>query len=63
MLVFYILPTQMPFLMINIFHASGTLTGEIIAITFIFNVAGALTFAKLKKQFKFSQIYLIGWGL
>ncbi len=50
----------MPFLMVNVFHASGTLTGEIIATAFIFNAAGALTFAKLKKQFNFSQIYIIG---
>lgn len=60
MLVFYIVPTQMPFLMINVFNASGMLTGEIIAVAFVFNAAGALTFAKLKKYFKFSQIYLIG---
>lgn len=60
MLIFYILPTQMPFLIVNVFHASGTLTGEIIATAFIFNAAGALTFAKLKKRFNFSQIYIIG---
>jgi len=60
MLVFYILPTQMPFLIVNVFHASGILTGEIIATAFIFNAAGALTFAKLKKWFNFSQIYIIG---
>jgi len=60
MLIFYIIPTQMPFLIVNVFHASGTLTGEIIATAFIFNAAGALTFAKLKKQFNFSQIYIIG---
>ncbi len=63
MLVFYILPTQMPFLMINIFHASGTLTGEIIAMAFIFNAAGALTFAKLKRRFAFRQIYMIGLSI
>jgi len=51
MLVFYIVPTQMPFLMINVFNASGMLTGEIIAVAFVFNAAGALTFAKLKKYF------------
>ena len=60
MLVFYILPTQMPFLMINVFHASGTLTGEIIAMAFIFNAVGALTFAGLKKHFAFRQIYMLG---
>jgi len=63
MLVFYILPTQIPFLIVNVFHASGTLTGEIIAIAFIFNAAGALAFAKLKKRFRFSQIYIIGMSI
>jgi len=60
MFIFYILPTQMPFLIMNVFNASSTLTGEIIATAFIFNALGALTFAKLKKHFKFSQIFMIG---
>lgn len=60
MLVFYILPTQMPFLMINVFGASGTMTGAIIATAFVFNALGAISFAKFKKKFKFSDIYMIG---
>ncbi len=60
MLIFYILPTQMPFLIINQFGASGTLTGAIIALAFISNGLGALTFAKLKKHFSFPVIYIVG---
>lgn len=60
MLIFYVLPTQMPFLMINGFGASGALTGVIIATAFIFNALGALTFAKLKKRFTFATIYTAG---
>jgi len=63
MLIFYILPTQIPFLMINVFHATGTLTGEIIATAFIFNALGALTFVKLKKRFKFNQIYMLAMSI
>lgn len=63
MLVFYILPTQMPFLMMNHFGADGKLTGMIIAMAFIFNALGAMTFAKLKKRFEFGHIYLIGLGI
>jgi len=63
MLVFYILPTQMPFLMINKFNATGTLTGNIIALAFIFNAIGAMSFAKLKKRYKHSTIYMIGMGI
>lgn len=60
MLIFYILPTQMPFLMISHFGASGALTGAIIATAFVFNALGALTFARLKKRFDFPAIYMIG---
>lgn len=60
MLIFYTMPTQMPFLMIQHFGASGTLTGAIISTAFIANALGAMTFAKLKKRFGFAQIYLIG---
>ena len=49
MAVFYILPTQFPYLMINVFHATGERTGLIIASAFVFNAIGALSFAPLKK--------------
>jgi MFS family permease len=63
MLLFYILPTQMPFLMINHFGASGILTGSIIATAFIANALGAMSFSRLKKRFGFGQIYLIGMAV
>ncbi len=63
MLIFYILPTQMPFLIINHFGASSTLAGTIIALAFLFNGLGALSFAKLKKHFDFEMIYFIGMSI
>lgn len=63
MLMFYILPTQMPFLMINKFGASGVLTGSIISTSFLLNAIGALFFARIKKKCSFGQIYLIGLGI
>jgi len=60
MLIFYILPTQMPFLIIEKFGASGSLTGMIIAVAFVANAVGAISFAKLKERFSFGMIYLIG---
>jgi len=60
MLIFYILPTQMPFLIIEKFGASGSLTGLIIAVAFVANAVGAISFAKLKEYFSFGMIYLIG---
>ena len=63
MAIFYILPTQFPYLMINVFHATGEKTGLIIASAFVFNAIGALSFVKLKRYFKFSTIYMIGMGI
>lgn len=60
MVIFYIMPTQMPFLIINHFGASGTLTGAIIATAFLSNALGAITFSKIKKRFTFGKIYILG---
>jgi len=60
MLVFYILPTQIPFLIMNHFEASGTMAGAIIATAFIANGIGAITFRKFKQRFSHAQIYMIG---
>lgn len=63
MLIFYILPTQVPFLIMNHFNASGSLAGAIISSAFVFNALGAIIFSFLKRKFSFSQIYLIGMGI
>ncbi len=63
MVIFYILPTQMPFLMIEHFGASGTLTGAIIAMAFVGNAFGAMSFSRLKKRFDYWNIYLLGMGI
>ena len=63
MAVFYILPTQFPYLMINIFHATGEKTGLIIASAFVFNAIGALSFAPLKKHFDFPAMYMLGMAI
>ncbi|MDD5717877.1 MAG: MFS transporter [Sulfuricurvum sp.] len=60
MVIFYTLPTQMPFLIMNHFGASGTLTGFIISSAMASNALGALSFAKFKQRYGFPTIYLIG---
>jgi MFS family permease len=60
MLIFYVLPTQMPFLMINHFGASGTLAGFIISTAMASNALGAISFSKFKKHFGFADIWFIG---
>ncbi len=63
MVIFYILPTQIPFLMMDKFGASGTLTGLIISLAFVFHAIGSLTFAKLKARVDFKIIYIIGLSI
>lgn len=60
MAIFFILPTQIPFLMMNVFNASGTLTGAIISVAFIANALGGITFAKVKNIYTFRTIYMLG---
>ena len=59
MLIFFILPTQVPFLLIETFEASSKTTGSIIAIAFLANAFGAMSFSKLKIKFSYSTIFLI----
>ena len=63
MLIFYILPIQIPFLLINHFNASSTFTGTILSIVFISNAIGAILFRKLKLRLSYTIIYLIGMGV
>lgn len=59
MLIFFILPTQIPFLIIDTFQASGKVAGFIIGLAFFANALGAISFSKLKKRFDFFSIYII----
>ncbi len=59
MLIFFILPTQIPFLLIESFGASGKFAGSIIAIAFLANAFGAITFAKLKKYYSYKTVFII----
>lgn len=60
MLLFFILPTQIPFLLIEKFDASGKMAGTVIAVAFFCNALGAIAFSKLKKRLNFVAIYLLG---
>ena len=60
MLLFFILPTQIPFLLIEKFEASGKMAGIIIATAFFCNALGAIAFSKLKTKLNFVYIYLLG---
>ena len=59
MLIFFILPTQIPFLLIEEFGASGKFAGSVIGTAFLANAFGAITFSKLKTKYSYSTIFLI----
>ena len=59
MLIFFILPTQIPFMLMENFNTSGGMAGAIIAIAFLFNAFGAMYFSKLKMRFSFATIYIL----
>lgn len=61
MIIFFILPTQIPFLIIDTFGGTGKMAGSVIGLAFFANAMGAITFSKLKKYYNFSTIYLIGF--
>jgi len=63
MLIFFILHTQVPFLLIEKFDISGSQTGLIIAVAFVSNAFGAIYFSKLKSRYSFTYIYLLVLGL
>lgn len=56
---FFIMPTQMPFLMMNVYNASGKLAGFIIATSFFASSIGALFYSRLKSKLSFSNLYLV----
>lgn len=56
---FFIMPTQMPFLMMNVYNASGKLAGFIIATSFFASSIGALFYSQLKSKFSFSKLYVM----
>lgn len=59
MLIFFILPTQIPFLLIDSYGASSKFAGSIIAIAFLANAFGAISFAKLKKKYSYKTVFII----
>lgn len=60
MSIFFIMPTQIPFMIINKYEASGQFAGLIISTFLISNALGGYIFAKLKKHFEHTTIFMIG---
>ena len=59
MLLFYMLPTQLPYLIINTLQGEPKTIGFVIATAMIFNALISKQYARLKKRFSYTQIYMI----
>lgn len=57
MCIFFAVPTQMPFLMMQHYGASATTAGGIVSTAFVASAAGALMFGFLKKRLSFAYVY------
>jgi MFS family permease len=59
MVLFYMLPTQLPYLIINTLQGQPSTIGFVISTAMLFNALTARQYAKLKKRFSYTQIYMI----
>ena len=57
MVFFYMLPTQLPYLIINQLHGEPQMVGFVIATAMIFNALIAKQYAKIKARLSYFQIY------
>lgn len=60
MTVFFVMPTQVPFMLINKYEASGQFAGLVISTFLLSDALGGFVFAKLKKYLSHRTIFLIG---
>ena len=63
MALFYTLPTQMPYLIINTLHSEPQRVAYIIAFAMFINAMTAMNYHKLKSHLSFTQIFMISYFL
>lgn len=68
MVLFYMLPTQLPYLIVNTLGGKPQTVGFVIATAMIFNALTSMQYAKIKARLSYMQIYaatflLFGTGL
>ncbi len=57
MVLFYMLPTQLPYLIVNTLGGEPQTVGFIIATSMVFNAITSMKYAKIKANFSYIQIY------
>lgn len=63
MVLFYMLPTQFPYLIVNTLGGEPQTIGFVIATAMTFNALTAMQYAKIKARFSYIQIYAITFTL
>jgi MFS family permease len=63
MILFYMLPTQLPYLIINTMHGDPKTIGFIISISMVFNAITARQYGRLKNRFSYIQIYIFTFAI
>jgi len=63
MVLFYMLPTQFPYLIVNTLGGEPRTVGFVIAIALGFNAVTSMQYAKIKAKYTFLQIYVMTFVL
>ncbi|SFV64055.1 MFS permease [hydrothermal vent metagenome] len=63
MVLFYMLPTQLPYLIINSMHGDPKTIGFVISIAMVFNAITARQYSRLKRRFSYMQIYIFTFAI
>ena len=63
MILFYVIPTQLPFVLRDLGVASNALIGLVLAMNALGLVVSALLFGRLKKIMSFAMIYVLGFTM
>ncbi len=59
MVMFYLMPTQLPYLIINQLHKEPSTVGLVIATAMVFNALTSSQYAKIKAKLSYAQIYIV----
>lgn len=63
MVLFYMMPTQLPYLIVNTLHGEPRTIGFVIATAMIFNALTSMQYAKIKARLSYLQIYAVTFVL
>lgn len=63
MILFYMIPVQIPFLMQHVLHTNNTQTGFAIAFSTLGSALISLSYRRFKRRFSFQRIYSVSFSL